>query len=273
MLRGQPHPRGTHFRPKFLEAGVRAGYIDCFTKDEARRETRRKFAGGEYEVVVNVDVLTMGVDWDVRCIILARPTKSEMRFVQAVGRGLRPADGKHCLILDHSDTTSRLGFVTDIHHNQLDDGKTRQSSKRDHVRLPKECPMCACLRPIHTNVCPNCGFVAKPVNKVRTVAGELRELSKSKIIDRDQVVGELKAIAMERGWKPGAVYFKYKEYSGEDLPRSVIDRIPVQSPSSTIRRWVKSRIIAFAKGKARGPAFTNPIGGFYQSKDPEDVPF
>ena len=155
-----------HIQTKFLEAGVRAGYIDCFTKDEARKEIRRKFASGEYEVVCNVDVLTMGVDWDVRCIILARPTKSEMRFVQAVGRGLRPADGKdHCLILDHSDTTSRLGFVTDILHDQLDDGKTRQSSKRDNIRLPKECPMCACLRPIHTNVCPNCGFVAKPVEQ------------------------------------------------------------------------------------------------------------
>jgi superfamily II DNA or RNA helicase len=31
----------------------------------------------------------MGVDWDVRCIILARPTKSEMKFVQIIGRGLR----------------------------------------------------------------------------------------------------------------------------------------------------------------------------------------
>ena len=25
------------------------------------------------------------------------------------------------LILDHSDTTERLGFVTDIHHDELDD--------------------------------------------------------------------------------------------------------------------------------------------------------
>ena len=37
--------------------------------------------------------------------------------MQIIGRGLRTAEGKdHCLILDHSDTTLRLGFVTDIHH-------------------------------------------------------------------------------------------------------------------------------------------------------------
>ncbi len=56
-------------------------------------------------------------------MILARPTKSEILYTQIIGRGLRTADGKdHCLILDHSDTTLRLGFVTDIHHTTLDDG-------------------------------------------------------------------------------------------------------------------------------------------------------
>jgi DNA repair protein RadD len=124
----------------------------------------------------------VGVDWDVRTIVLARPTKSEMRYVQAIGRGLRPADGKdHCLILDHSDTTLRLGFVTDIVHEELDDGKTKQTKKdRDKIKLPKECPACAYLRPAGTNKCPNCGFEAKPQNKIRVVDGELKELNSAK---------------------------------------------------------------------------------------------
>ena len=101
--------------------------------------------------------------------------------MQIIGRGLRPAENKdHCLILDHSDTTSRLGFVTDIHHDQLDDGKARISTARDRIKLPKECPRCACLRPPSTNVCPNCGFEAKPVNTVRVIDGELRELDCNK---------------------------------------------------------------------------------------------
>lgn len=65
-------------------------------------------------MIASVGCLTTGVDLDVRCIVLARPTKSEMLFVQIIGRGLRRAPGKvDCLILDHSDTHSRLGFVTD----------------------------------------------------------------------------------------------------------------------------------------------------------------
>ena len=81
----------------------------------------------------------------MRCIILARPTKSEMLFVQMIGRGLRTADGKaDCLILDHSDNHLRLGFVTDIHHDKLDDGgggrgptaRRDASQKVPQVRIP-----------------------------------------------------------------------------------------------------------------------------------------
>jgi DNA repair protein RadD len=89
-----------HIRDKFEEVGIRAGYVDCFSTPAERLEVRNKFASGEYQVVCNVDVLTLGVDWDVRTIILARPTKSEMRYVQVIGRGLRPAKDKdHCVRL------------------------------------------------------------------------------------------------------------------------------------------------------------------------------
>ena len=193
----------------------------------------------------------MGVDWDVRCIILARPTKSEMLFVQIIGRGLRPAENKdHCLILDHSDTTSRLGFVTDIHHDQLDDGKARISNARDRIKLPKECPMCACLRPPSTNVCPNCGFEAKPVNTVRVLDGELRELDRNKraIINPAEIYGQLKWICQERGYKPGWAYHKAKEYCRTDRPIG-FNAAPPCPPSRAILRWEKSRRIAYAKGR------------------------
>ncbi|MEM8348856.1 hypothetical protein Q4S20_21070, partial [Morganella morganii] len=39
--------------------------------------------------IVNVGTLVAGFDSDVRCIIYARPTKSEIRWVQCLGRGLR----------------------------------------------------------------------------------------------------------------------------------------------------------------------------------------
>ena len=267
-----------HIRDKFEEAGIRCGYVDCFSTPSERMEVRTKFASGEYQIVCNVGVLTMGVDWDVRCIILARPTKSEMLFVQIIGRGLRPAEDKdHCLILDHSDTTSRLGFVTDIHHDQLDDGQSRISNARDRVKLPKECPMCACLRPPTTNVCPNCGFVAQPVNTILSVDGELQELDRNKrpIENPVDVYGQFKWIGQQRNYKPGWAYHKAAEYL--HCKPVGFDAAPLCPPSQTILRWEKSRRIAFAKGRAKGLltslSSTVPIGGIYQPKDPNDVPF
>src|SRR5207248_9067573 len=88
-----------HLQQKFLEQGIAAEYIDCHTDADARKKIRQRFNSGEVKAVCNVGCLTTGIDWDVRCIILARPTRSEMLFVQMIGRGLRTADGKKdCLI-------------------------------------------------------------------------------------------------------------------------------------------------------------------------------
>jgi superfamily II DNA or RNA helicase len=115
-----------NLQQQFNAAGVRCGYVDAYTTADEREEIRRQFHAGEIEIVTNVGCLTTGIDWDVRAIILARPTKSEMLFVQMIGRGLRTADGKtDCLILDHSDNHARLGFSDDIHHDELDDGRVR----------------------------------------------------------------------------------------------------------------------------------------------------
>src|SRR5215469_8131652 len=113
-----------HLQRRFQQEGVETAYVDCFTSVDDRKEIARRFHAGIVKVVRNVGVLTTGIDWDVRCIILSRPTKSEILFVQMIGRGLRTADGKSdCLILDHSDNHTRLGFVTDISYDELHDGR------------------------------------------------------------------------------------------------------------------------------------------------------
>ena len=119
---------------QFVAAGVASAYVDAYTSREERERIRRGFHTGEIRVVCNVGVLTTGIDWDVRCLVLARPTKSEMLFVQIVGRGLRTAEGKdHCLILDHSDNHARLGFVTDIGRDRLDDGVPCAAAKSERT--------------------------------------------------------------------------------------------------------------------------------------------
>ena len=162
---------------EFEAAGVPTGYVDAKTPREEREAIGRRLHNDQIKVVCNVGCLTTGIDWDVRCISLVRPTKSEMLFVQIIGRGLRTGPGKtDCIVLDHSDTTTRLGFPTDIHHAALDDGSGRTARQRDRERavpLPKECPACTRLKPAGVRACPSCGFAPERQSAIEERDGEL----------------------------------------------------------------------------------------------------
>lgn len=245
-----------NLQQKFVAAGVVAEYIDCNTPALERQAIAKRFHAGEVEIVCNVGVLVVGVDWDVRAIILARPTKSEMLFVQMIGRGLRTADGKDdCLILDHSDNHLRLGFVTDIHHDKLDDGRERQKAEpKAKEVLPKKCPKCTFLKPPKTPNCPACGFKPEPKCDVVSKDGELVEFrSRSAVKSAEQqeqfrFYSELRSIAQERGYKDGWAAQQYKVKFGHFPPWNWNNH-PTLAASAATRSWVKSRQIAFAKAK------------------------
>jgi superfamily II DNA or RNA helicase len=246
-----------HLQQQFIESGARAEYIDAYTPASERDAIGRRFHAGEVDVVCNVGCLTTGVDWDVRCIILARPTKSEMLFVQMIGRGLRTAEGKDdCLILDHSDNHTRLGFVTDIHHDTLDDGRPRpKAAPKDAAVLPKKCPQCSFLRPPKTTTCPVCAFTPKPKCEIVNQDGELVEMaSRLRVVEtpkreRRDFYAEVRHIAAERNHKGGWAAHTYKAKFGGFPPWSWNDD-PTATPSAATLRWVKSRMITYARARA-----------------------
>ncbi len=245
-----------HIQAGFQEAGIPCGYIDSFTDRADRNEVARKFNSGALKVVANVGCLTTGIDWDVRCIILARPTKSEILFTQIIGRGLRTADGKSdCLILDHSDTHTRLGFVTDIHHAQLCDGTAKEAKAERDEPLPKACPKCAFMKPPRTSKCPACGFHAVAQSNVENVAGELKELkAKGKAnrnwtsAQKEYFYGQLRWIAEDRGYRSGWAANQYRAMFGV-WPNAYRDAYPV-APNEDTLSWVKSQQIRYSKSRA-----------------------
>ena len=243
---------------RFNEAGVPAEYIDAFTPVFERNKIRDRLHSGETKVVCNVGCLTTGVDWDVRCIVLARPTKSEMLYVQMIGRGLRLAPGKtDCLILDHSDNHTRFGFVTDVHHDELDDGEPKRATAEKQIVLPKKCFQCAFLKPPKTLQCPNCGAI--PVPKCTTVHrdGELIELS-----SRDTAKEPVYTYAEMDDWCAGFNYIvRERRNQGRPLgkdwtyanfiakfkrkPPFHTDGVAPREPTYEMRAWVSARARAY----------------------------
>lgn len=236
---------------RFTEAGISCGYIDAFTDTDERDRIRKKFHDGGFKVVCNVGCLTTGVDWDVRCIILARPTKSEMLFVQIIGRGLRTADGKDdCLILDHSDTHLRLGFVTDIGRAALDDGKPKKATEaaKAAAALPKECSSCSFLKPAKVHVCPNCGFKPERQTEIECENGDLVEIKgrKPKPAEKREFLAQLKGYANQNSKSDSWVLANFRAKFSE-WPRTT--HIPSQEPGPDVLKWIQHRRIVFAKSR------------------------
>lgn len=242
----------------FCANGISAAYMDAYTEAEDRQQIFDDFTAGRYQVICNVGVLTTGLDLDVRLIILARPTKSEILYVQIIGRGLRIAEGKEdCLIFDHSSTTSNLGFVTDIHHDSLDDGKKNTSgSYESETPLPKECPKCQILKAPGVHICPNCGFEPVKQSDVFVVPGELIELERtrakaklnrnSSTEEKTQFLAELKCHAAKKGFKRGWAQNQFREKFGV-WPNKYKGTPPADSISPETANWITSRNIAYFK--------------------------
>jgi superfamily II DNA or RNA helicase len=245
---------------RFEYAGIRCGYQDSETTADERREIKRKFHNGEYAVVSNIQTLTTGVDWDVRCLILARPTRSEMLYTQIIGRALRTAPGKDCaLILDHSDSSTKLGLVTDIHHDHLNGGKVQQKEKTKE-KLPKECPQCHMIK--KAKKCPNCGYEVVITSDIMEQDGELVEFSggkkgkgKAREMTSDEkrtFLAELKCYCLQHGYKSGWAANKYKDRLKVWPHHSIADVPPAKMVSPTTALWIRARAIAFAKTKKIG---------------------
>lgn len=86
------------------EAGVTAEALDGSTHLGHQRLTVGEFEAGRTQMLVNCDLFVEGADIpSINCVVLARPTKSRIVKMQAIGRGTRlsPETGKtNLLVLD-----------------------------------------------------------------------------------------------------------------------------------------------------------------------------
>ncbi len=82
--------------------GWAARWLSGETAPAVRKRLVAGLADGTIDVICNCDVLTEGTDIPpVNCVVVARPTRSRGRYMQAIGRGLRTYPGKEdCLIID-----------------------------------------------------------------------------------------------------------------------------------------------------------------------------
>ena len=110
----------------FQERGVTA--LAVWGDDPDRADKLTAHRAGHIKVLCNCAVLTEGYDdWRIACVLMAKPTKSQLLFVQMCGRGLRIPEGidnlldakarglvvkEDCVLLDVVDNTNKHSLVT-----------------------------------------------------------------------------------------------------------------------------------------------------------------
>ena len=222
-------PHSQHIVEAFKKSGVSAEHIDCYMEENEKESILRRFKAGEFTILSNCALLAEGFDYPAcEVMILARPTKSLIRYIQMVGRILRPFHGKdRGLLLDHSGSVSSLGFPTDDLPLVLDDGSPSSQQKKEREEpKPKKCPVCLFMKPPRTAICPKCGFEAKRTKEeIAHEEGQLVKLEKKPKIDKtdkQQIWSECLGLAKQKDKSKGWASHLYKSITGV-FPKSLSD--------------------------------------------------
>jgi superfamily II DNA or RNA helicase len=233
----------------FLADGIRAAHLDGTTQAALRAKILADFAAGQYDVLSNVALFTEGFDLpDLGCVILNRATQSKALYLQMVGRGLRPSEGKtECIVIDQGSNVRAHGFFDDEISYELNPEKKKKKKSDTLDTCPmKECPSCRLYNKAQARTCEECGY-EWPASFAKAKETEMVEIRREEIRVGGLIVGhreikpgdkktampehlqgrsltslseqELRAVARLRGYHPRWVnrQLELKEkYAGEE---------------------------------------------------------
>jgi superfamily II DNA or RNA helicase len=247
---------------RFNEMGLNFVPISYLDSEEVKQQILQDFYRPDSTIngVISSDILIRGFDQtDVEHIIIARPLRKAFSMhVQMVGRGARPHPLKEsCVIQDHSGNWLRF---SDDWENLFRDGVKKLSSEvetrsrkepTDREKKDAKCPSCSALWTSSDDKCDNCGFIRVKIKHIMNIPGTLEELKASNAklqINNQEFYSQVIYYARSRGFKNGWAAHKYKEKFNV-FPRGL--KLDPKPPTPETLRWIKSRAIAFSKGKAK----------------------
>jgi superfamily II DNA or RNA helicase len=120
----------------FKAAGIIAHHLDGKSDPRERSDVMNRFRDKQIQVLTNCALFDEGLDIpSLDGVILARPTQSLSRFLQMVGRALRPCAGKErAIVIDLAGNYERLGMPDDERVWTLDGVEKKQRDRSKWVR-------------------------------------------------------------------------------------------------------------------------------------------
>lgn len=230
------------FAQEFRDKGIRAVAVSGYMDNDLCALEVERFRAEETTVLCSVSKLATGFNvTNVQCIIDAQPTKSLMRHIQKLGRGLRTDPKKsHLIILDNAGNICRNGAPDGDFPTYLDEKKPSEKSTidkvKDEAKLPTVCADCGAIKT--TWECPKCGFKPKAVSKAKVLEGQLVQIKRGGKQDKREVYLSLLYYSQKAGYKSGWAAHMYRS-AFNVWPKGFKGGIPIP-PSPEILSWIKA---------------------------------
>lgn len=180
---------------------INAFHLDGDTPAGDREEILDGLRSGEIDVVSSVGVLSEALNMPpVKCVVMARPTRSLRLHIQQGSRCMTPWNGVRPRILDTVGNCRRHGFPFDDHPWTL---AARARAKGESHPMVKRCPApgCGALAALSVRVCAVCGITfadfAPPVPPLPPVKLQVVEFTLSQVAAKR---AQLEAFAAHKGF-------------------------------------------------------------------------
>ena len=263
----------------FSERGVSAEMMTDEDDEPTRDAVIQRLESGSTSIVINCFLASYGTDIpSVECIVLARPTRSLVMFLQMVGRGRRPSPetGKtDCVLVDHGHVCEALGLPQGDFEWTLNPERNvnREAIERARTTVPEATRTCGECKTLwltseQGNSCPSCGWRHAPRSKVIEVqAADLEEMADELTIQpNDPLVVRFFQEALgyrykrsPQKWRENpkgarwacwcAVKEKFK--LTQERPPHQFWELPVLTAGLEVEGWMKYRDIRWARSKRR----------------------
>jgi superfamily II DNA or RNA helicase len=235
---------GENIANVFTTLGIKSEVISYKNSTAERKEIFARFETGDTQLLVSVDALAVGYDFEEIIIVCVFSlTVSESRHWQRLGRGARTCTKIKkllCYVIDYAKSVayhnakSGMGMpdLVELTPDIVMGLKPRK--KREGVAPAKVCPKCDTINPISARVCQHknetgeslCDhtFPTKDVAKhLQVIPGDLHRIYHPSMelddVDRIQYFRSLRSKAWARGFNPNSAIVDYQVSEiGSGLP-------------------------------------------------------
>ena len=212
----------------FAANNITAAHLDGTSDDDVRSLTMEAFRAGKIKVLTNCALFDEGLDIPgLDGVILARPTASLGRYLQMVGRALRPSPNKeYASIIDLAGSWERHGLPDDDRLWSLDGVESFKRGKSQKLQRNAAGE----IEEVTIDVMPsnlqlqeiNCSnLLEKLDSQWRTEFDRLVEIQTSKglkpawigfrLLELKAPLAVWKVAAQQLGYKPGWAWHKWQE--------------------------------------------------------------